>query len=57
VKNVGCGAPLTSLVWGKKYNGIQCCTTTVWLPPFFKISSFMLHIKKFIHVWNTLRVS
>jgi len=30
----------------------------VWLPIFFKISSFVFSIrKKFIQVWNNLRVS
>ncbi len=54
----GCfGAPLTSIV-GKKYYGSQWCPKTAWLKTFFKISSFVFgRTKKFIQVWNYLRMS
>jgi len=42
---------------GKKYYGSQWDPLTVWLPTFFKISSFEVgRRKKFIQVWNNLRV-
>jgi len=43
--------------YGEKNNGSQW-GPTVWLPIFFKISSFVIHRrKKCIQVWNNLRVS
>jgi len=42
----------------EKYYGSQWGPSTVWLPTFFKISSFVFsRRKKFIQVWNNLRVS
>jgi len=51
--------PLTSTVWsGEKYNRSQWGPTTVWLPTFFKISSFAFNRRqKFIQVWSNLRLS
>uniref|UniRef100_A0A671L2M5 Collagen, type XI, alpha 2 n=1 Tax=Sinocyclocheilus anshuiensis TaxID=1608454 RepID=A0A671L2M5_9TELE len=40
--------PLISIQWG---------SATVWLPTFFKISFVFSRKKKFIQVWNNLRVS
>ncbi len=39
------------------YYGSQWCPKTAWLQTFFKISSFVFRTKKFIQVWNYLRVS
>ncbi len=40
------------------YSGSQWCPKTAWLQTFFKISSFVFsRTKKFIQVWNFLRVS
>ncbi len=40
------------------YYGCQWCPKTAWLQTFFKISSFVFgRTKKFIQVWNYLRVS
>jgi len=40
------------------YYGSQWGPSTVWLPIFFKISSFVFsRRKKFIQVWNNLTVS
>ncbi len=40
------------------YYGSQWCPKTSWLQTFFKISSFVFsRTKKFIQVWNYLRVS
>jgi len=33
----------------KKYYGSQWVPSTVWIPTFFKISSFVFHRKKEIH--------
>ncbi len=50
------GAPLTSIVFFSYY-GSQWCTKTARLQTFFKISSFVYgRTKKFIQVWNHLRV-
>ncbi len=52
------GAPLTSIVFFFSYYGSQWCPKTAWLQTFFKISSFVFgRTKKFIQVWNYLRVS
>ncbi len=55
----GCfGAPLTSTVEKKKNYGSQWCPRTALFPTFFRISSFVFsRTKKFIQVWNYLRVS
>ncbi len=51
------GAPLTSIVFFSYY-GSQWCPKTAWLQTFFKISSVVFsRTKKFIQVWNYLRVS
>ncbi len=40
------------------YYGSQWCPKTAWLQTFFKITSFVFsRTKKFIQVWNYLRVS
>ncbi len=40
------------------YYGSQWCPKTAWLQTFFRISSFVFNrTKKFIQVWNYLRVS
>ncbi len=40
------------------YYGSQWCPKTAWLQTFFKISSFVFgRTKKFIQIWNYLRVS
>ncbi len=39
------------------YNNSQLVTETVWLPLFFKISSFVFHSKKkVIQVWDNMKV-
>ncbi len=57
---------VTRLFWGtidvhsrkKKYYGSQWCPRTALFPTFFRISSFVFsRTKKFIQVWNNLRVS
>ncbi len=56
-KRSSSGAPLTSSVF-IPYYGSQWCPKTAWLQIFFKISSFVFsRTKKFIQVWNDLRVS
>ncbi len=56
-KQSSSGAPLTSIVFFSYY-GSQWCPKTAWLQTFFKISSFVFsRTKKFIQVWNYLRVS
>ncbi len=56
-KQSNSGAPLTSIVFFSYY-GSQWCPKTAWLQTFFKISSFVFgRTKKFIQVWNYLRVS
>ncbi len=53
----GSGAPLTSIVF-LSYYGSQWCLKTAWWQTFFKISSLVFsRTKKFIQVWNYLRVS
>ncbi len=50
-------APLTSIVF-ISYYGNQWCPKTACLQTFFKIYSFVfIRTKKFIQVWNYLRVS
>ncbi len=57
-KQSSSGAPLTSIVFFFSYYGSQWCPKTAWLQTFFKISSFVFgRTKKFIQVWNYLRVS
>ncbi len=57
-KQSSSGAPLTSIVIFFSYYGSQWCPKTAWLQTFFKISSFVFgRTKKFIQVWNYLRVS
>jgi len=45
--------------WGKnKYYECQWGLSTLWLPTFFKLSSFVFNRrKKFIRFWNNLKVS
>ncbi len=55
-KQSSSGAPLTSIVFFSYY-GSQWCPKTAWLQTFFRISSFVFsRTKKFIQVWNHLRV-
>ncbi len=50
-----CWSPLNSIV-GKKYYGSLWGPSTVLLPVFFKISSFVVNIrKKLVQVWNDMR--
>ncbi len=55
-KQSSSGAPLTSIVFFS-YCGSQWFPKTAWIKTFFKISSFVFRTKKFIQVWNYLRVS
>ncbi len=56
-KQSSSGAPLTSKYFFFLY-GSQWSPKTAWLQTFFKISSFVVGwTKKFIQVWNYLRVS
>ncbi len=56
-KQSSSGAPLTSIAFFSYY-GSQWCPKTAWLQTFFKISSFVFgRTKKFIQVWNYLRMS
>jgi len=59
LKNVGNDIGLIDIDQrGKKYYGSQWVWSTVWLPTFFKISSFVFNRrKKLIQVWNNSRVS
>ncbi len=58
-KQSSSGAQLTSVVvFLFFYYGSQWCPKTAWLQTFFRISSFVFGTtKKFIQVWNYLRVS